>query len=49
MSTGNTVATDQVGTNGFCLSMTSSKVSGKTWYYDSLNGGLASACGTSGY
>jgi prepilin-type N-terminal cleavage/methylation domain-containing protein len=43
LSSGNDVAVSAVGPGGFCLSATSSKVSGKTWYYDSTGGGITSA------
>jgi prepilin-type N-terminal cleavage/methylation domain-containing protein len=50
LSNGNTVAvvSGKVGDNGFCLQATSSKTT-KTWFYDSLNGGLTTACSASGY
>jgi prepilin-type N-terminal cleavage/methylation domain-containing protein len=40
LSSGNILAVSASGPNGFCLNATSSKVSGKTWYYNSIGGGL---------
>ncbi len=42
LSSGNDVAVAAVGPGGFCLSATSTKVSGKTWYYNSTGGGITS-------
>ena len=43
LSAGNAVSVAASGPNGFCLSATSSKVTGKTWYYNSIGGGLTSS------
>ena len=40
LSKNNTADLLQTGSKGFCLSMVNSGVSGVTWYYDSINGGL---------